>query len=258
MNWTLDEISILKKWYGKISADKIPLNKTARSIYMKAFRLGLEAKIGPKSRYSHNKKYFSLLNEECCYWAGFIAADGCIHDGHGHYISINLSNIDLKHLDLFKEGIQYTGSIGTYQNDSSIVIHNAIEIITDLQNYFSITSRKSLTLKPPSLLNENHIRAFIRGYMDGDGSISKHNKSLNVSFVGTYEMIKWIKNNINKFVSQSKNPSIFDIKNSFQIHFEGNIQSRAILEWLYTNSNNKTRLNRKYKIYEEYFICHLA
>jgi len=50
-------------------------------------------------KYGLNENSFSKITLESCYWAGFIAADGNIYN---KYLSIELNNIDEKHLQKFR------------------------------------------------------------------------------------------------------------------------------------------------------------
>ncbi len=157
------------------------------------------------TRYSHNKNYFTVPNVENSYWAGFLAADGCItHDRKRPKLSIGLSRKDDDHLELFKGAIQYTGMVKYYtakcDNKVYPTAHLALcgvdQVASDLKQNFCITPRKSLTLQPPLQLdNLRHIIAFIAGYIDGDGSIytpSDRHCDTSISLVGTKDILQWI------------------------------------------------------------------
>lgn len=149
------------------------------------------------SKYELNHLFFdnkSLLN---CYWAGFIAADGCLWS-NSNAIAIKISSKDRVILDRFKEDIEYTGNIleVSSQNQCRIIIHSS-KLRSDLHTSFNIHPAKSMTLMPPNLTDEDLIKSFIVGYIDGDGSIckigvGKKNCTTKLGICGTKEFLEWI------------------------------------------------------------------
>ena len=123
-----------------------------------------------------NKEYFNNIdNEEKAYWLGFIAADGCIYkmSKTAYRLQINLSLIDINHLQKFNECIESDYSITTKNINGSdtCTLKIACKQLTDGLMLHGITPKKSLTIKMPELENELY-RHFIRGYFDGDGCIT--------------------------------------------------------------------------------------
>lgn len=174
-------------------------------------------------KYIKNKKYFSIPTIENCYWAGFIAADGCIQLNPDR-LQIILSNKDKNILENFKNAVSYNGPIREvvrhYKNtkhkqkeykESHLTI-NSSQIITDLNKIFNITIQKSLTLKPPNLTNLEHQLAYIIGYIDGDGSIclcnskSSKDKQINLSILGTLELLNWMYQILHRLENPKYNP----------------------------------------------------
>jgi len=161
--------------------------------------------------YTVNENYFSLLTPDSCYWAGFIAADGYIspirYRKNGgvkarESLRIDLSEKDKSHLESFKRYINYTGPIREYTTNvgnpyCSLQLDGVPKLVHDLNSNFNITTKKSLTLLPPELDEEN-ILPFIAGYFDGDGTLNfsyrGNRRDCNVSFVGTKPLLSWIKN----------------------------------------------------------------
>jgi len=201
---------------------------------------------------------FADVNNKSCYWAGFIAADGCLKPRNG-VLSIGLSSKDKQHLIKFRQALACTNPItyrlnnGYGRNDLQVTAAN--DLIKSLGLNFNITPRKSLILQPPRLILENYVRAFVRGYMDGDGYISqyggKNRPNTYIGFAGTREVLQWIKEKIQQCVDVG-NPSVYKHKNCnvHQLIFGGR-QAERILDWLYIDSTQSTRLDRKYVKYEE-------
>lgn len=123
-----------------------------------------------------NDNYFSEPNLENSYWAGFIAADGCVC---GDKIYIEISDKDESHLKKFSEAISWMGNLkfrtrGHYR--FCRIQFNSKHICNDLKNNFNIVSNKTYIGIPPNL-PQDLVKAFIIGYIDGDGCISLDKKN---------------------------------------------------------------------------------
>lgn len=155
-----------------------------------------------------NNNFFSkptLLNS---YWAGFIAADGCILSDKP-VLQIGLSSKDKNILIKFKNEIKFEGRIFERFNTSgdgkklyptSVLRIRSEKITKDLYKNFNITPKKSWTLKPPPL-DKKKALAFIIGYIDGDGCISQKRNNLGgtvLKITGNKKFISWIKRTLEK------------------------------------------------------------
>lgn len=229
--WTDIEDTIIKENYSSTHAKKLLLllpDRTANSIRIRARYLSVPGKIYSPRLYSINSNYFEVPNLQNCYWAGFIAADGCIYQRYNSKIlSIGLQASDLCHLERFKNDTEFEGKISSSKPKikdkeyfcRKIEIHDD-KICDDLTNNFKITQRKSLVLQPPNLIG-NLALAYICGYSDGDGSMMwrtvedcLNHKSFKWSFAGTYDVLNWCKNILDIH---------FQYKNNIQICKTGNI-----------------------------------
>lgn len=271
--WLLEEDEILKSIYGKVKIkyvlEKIPRH-TYGSIHKRVKFLGLKGnpRLSQK-KYTVNQYFFSNLSIESCYWAGFIAADGCI--GKNNSVHIGLSTKDECQVVKFIQCIGYNGDIkrGILTNkNGSISFYSRVSIwgvpqwIEDLNRKFNITNRKSLTLKPPICLNNQQSLSFIAGYLDGDGSIKLVNRKgrngfckirpsigqLEVSIVGTIEVLKWISSVINNNIPKNHGADVISLVNNYPvIRFHG-ARAYSILNLLYNNIENKYLfMDRKWK-----------
>lgn len=212
-------------------------------------------------KYSLNENYFEAIdNEEKAYWLGFISADGNIYkrDNNGTIIlSFNLNIRDKKHLEKFLKSIDSNIPIkekdgagyGEGTKIASLYI-NSKKLGNDLIK-LGIVPRKSLILNPP-LIDETFIKDWIRGYFDGDGSVTPLLKNGNsqLSFQGTKEVLIFIQN----FLTPEKEIKLYqkDInKNNFSFHYGGRKSIINILNKFYLNP--KIYLDRKYeKVLEIY------
>lgn len=128
-------------------------------------------------KHSVNSDFFKKWTNEMAYCLGFIAADGNIcHSGRAHTLHIACDDKDV--IEKIKRAMNYGGPIHlkTRQNSKisySLRICDPV-IFNDLLA-LNITERKSLTLRPPDKIAKRYLNHFIRGYFDGDGSVSLRN-----------------------------------------------------------------------------------
>jgi hypothetical protein len=125
-------------------------------------------------KYEPNKNFFSTENANMAYVLGFIAADGTISKDSNR-IKIGLSANDVEHLELIKSimGINYP--IKKYTNKDNFEI---VELVWTCEQHkidlakYGVVPKKTYTFKFPSNLSKLYWADFIRGYFDGDGSIT--------------------------------------------------------------------------------------
>lgn len=163
-----------------------------------------------------DEDFFSRETEEAYYWAGFIAADGHISIKR-NYLGIMLQASDKSHLERLKSALSYEGNIIESKKGYAYKGHTNInyccvirvvnkKIVNDLIERFNITERKTFTYRPPNI-DDPHLKScFIKGYIDGDGTIQKVEDirwAARVSVIGTLEMMTFIKGHV-EFVTGRK------------------------------------------------------
>ena len=150
--------------------------------------------------YRRNEEFFSEPNGVNSYWAGFLAADGYVNLRSGKILTIHLHRKDRNHLERFKSLTESTAPIRNCHDKCSNFNNSSSKWVDDLQANWSITTNKSLTLRPPPTdPSRSEINlAFIVGYIDGDGcwdwqvSKSQNWDYLRLQIEGTLEMLEWI------------------------------------------------------------------
>ena len=215
--WSKEEVSILCDKFDKLTNLELAqvLNRSIPSVKCKLQQLNLLSSRPEilvrrsNSIYRVNLKYFSLPSVENSYWAGFIAADGCVFPER-NTLKITLSTKDERHLETFREGIGYTGKIyrsivksanigGRKINSgsaSTLCIYGCPELLVDLQTNFNIIKAKTKLMKPPSLTTLDLRAAFIKGYIDGDGSIiigGECSSSVTLNVTGNRDLLFYIR-----------------------------------------------------------------
>jgi hypothetical protein len=201
--WSTEDKNFLASNFDKLSLKEFEkiLNRPYKAIESQARRLRLKKK--SLRKYNVNLEFFSNENLLSAYWAGFIAADGCLVDANYHHdLAIMLSIVDVDHLQKFVQHCDYSGEIkirkphGKAKQDiAHLTISGVKQWFNDLYKLYSITPRKSLTLKPPNIIDINNKLAFIKGVIDGDGSIGIDSSSgqIYIQVVGTEYLLTWIK-----------------------------------------------------------------
>ena len=178
------------------------------------------------------------MTDQTLWLVGLLAADGWIKNDSG--IGLAQSGIYGKEMiEHVKDELQYTGPI--YSANTSGEISYSIYItnrkIVEKLKKFNIINRKSLIYELPKLPLKK-LRSFIRGYIDGDGSVGvydngKGHSSLVISFVGT-------KNFINEIAQQIpiQYSNILDKKstNCWEIRWYGE-KAHELGSWIYSNKN---------------------
>jgi len=127
-----------------------------------------------RRQFNVDDNYFSAENSNMAYLLGFLASDGTV-DKKNNRIKIGLSSIDKKFLMEIKEELKYEGGILDYITSNGFSVSELTftsqQIKNDLARY-NIVPNKTFTFKFPKNLNKKYWIDFIRGYFDGDGSVS--------------------------------------------------------------------------------------
>lgn len=149
-------------------------------------------------RYQKNHNFFKNKNPLNSYWAGFIAADGNI-SSQGNALKISLSAKDAEHLGKLSSLLSDDYCLRQEERALNDKVYNVITFglsskqwKDDLEENWNITPAKSLTLKFPEFDNLENKKAFICGYIDGDGSICVSNDKLSLQILGTESFLSSI------------------------------------------------------------------
>lgn len=208
------------------------------------------------AKFNLNKHFFKTWSIEMAYVLGFFCADGHLAT-HRNFLSICLHKRDQYILENFIKIMEYSGVIYDYGKRSTVSIQiSSKEITKDLMN-FGLTRHKSQELKWIEQIPEQYISHFIRGYFDGDGHVglaqahNPNNKNLIIKFVGTLPFIQRLKLEFEKHYG-SECGSIKNNETYYELIYTGSNQTKSFLDWIYQNSNEETRLKRKFDIYNEF------
>lgn len=145
-----------------------------------------------------NESIFEVIDtEEKAYWLGFLYADGCVGN-KSNEIYLALQSKDYKHLEKFKTFMESSNTIRSkkvklngkeYKSYSFSFCSEKVK--NDLIRLGCVPN-KSLILNFPSetQVPSYLVKHFMRGYIDGDGSIINTPNTQCINFIGTENFIK--------------------------------------------------------------------
>lgn len=241
--WTKEEEDLLKELVasGKYSFRQMEKFFTGRSFgsltchagqYLNIFNDKYEQR-----KYSYDESFFESPNILNSYVAGFLAADGCLqlHAKQGPTLSLEVSDLDLNHIQKLKDVLKHQGPITWHPNNGKNTVKFKIscsyKYYNDLGKNFGIIPRKANHLSPPQLNNLDLRLSFMIGLLDGDGCvhICSSNNNLSISFVSSSEKaVKWYKDCMEefKFPSIQRNTRVPSLRklsyaNAYHISFVG-------------------------------------
>lgn len=228
-------------------------------------------RVNSRKYYINNKCYFdSIDTEEKAYLLGFIYADGYITKQKGgensdYYLKrlgVSILAQDKEILELLKRELDTSYDIYDYETTEGYSKCTKYSRLLISDNYLveslekqGVLFNKTNILKPPTNINVEYIRHFIRGYMDGDGSIvMNHNRDrleFSVNIVGTDDILIWINRYFMEMDLVSKRGIRLEKRNENQTvsycRWGGNLQVKKILDHIYEDST--CFLNRKHERY---------
>ena len=250
---------------------KYGINKKTLTKYLKQRNVEIISN-GNKSEF--NRDFFDIIDtEEKAYWLGFMYADGYIEQNK-YSVGLSLSIKDIEHLKKYNKALNYARGLNiseTHQfgssehtNKKGETLYMVSTIITDRQLWEGLNSKgcvpnKSLILTFPDesiFVNKKLIFDFIRGYVDGDGSLgvyphSKTNPTLEESLliVGTKPFLEGVQKYLGKgFLMQKPNCN----ENTYRLGYSTTKANKAAT-LLYKHAT--IYLERKYNIYINKFAA---
>jgi hypothetical protein len=222
-----------------------------------------KSKFGGRKPYSVDVDFFEKFSVLNCYYAGFIAADGCIYEKNDNNKSliIKLAAKDRCHLEEFKKNIQYVGNINSnsfkyeykgvqsFKESCRLKINN-VKIVNDLAKNFEIYPNKTFNITfPIKLKNKKHIDAFILGYIDGDGCTNDSSGKPRVNILGSNKFLSGVAKRFEQIIGKGIKVKVtIKQKNSkiSKIEICGN-SARKILGHYYHTSLSLPCLKRKWR-----------
>ena len=169
--WSNFEDQIIREYYPKNGYQKVlellP-NRNKKGIQSRASK--------SKVRYlSYNKNYFDTIDTQTkAYWLGFLYADGYVTTDNRWGLEIQLS--DIQHMKNLLSEIECNINIKTRKRETAesclFQINNKHMHETLIKSGVCMNKSSDLKFPEPCILDKKYYSDFIRGFFDGDGSIS--------------------------------------------------------------------------------------
>lgn len=221
-------------------------------------------------KYVVDEDFFEVIDtEHKAYWLGFLYADGYVSSTRPD-IKIQLQRRDRYILEEFVADLNSTYPVKDYIQRERIISDGKMSPSTDISRVCIRSKKlhhdlckngcipnKSLVLEFPTVVPDELLRHFIRGYFDGDGCITYNNTQKNgdktfcIKFCGTKEFLNGVYDYFEKITSVTR--TLYkrrnDNKNTYSLEIGGNIKVSSILDELYRDAT--IYLDRKFDRYKE-------
>ena len=213
---------------------------------------GMYGKI--KRQYKINENCFKKLDAKKAYIIGFIASDGCLYETKGdkqNILRICIKKNDREVLELFREIMETDKPILPSRDKYVFLEISSNEIVNDLIK-IGLSYRKTYENTIVNI-NKELMPHFIRGYLDGDGSIAYKDKTgdVNISISGYEYNMNKIKdflmgyNIFSSFVEDKRKYTQTNTGKFGGLVITNKISKYAFLKLIYSNCE-KYYLKRKY------------
>lgn len=229
-------------------ADKYGFTRQNVSQYLKRNGIKIEQRIFTQSPYTLDEHWLDELDcQEKYYFCGMFFADGT-NSVDRNQIRMKLHIKDIDRLKLFQKWfhsnrpllpLDKDGEIRTYGNCKEMVLTS--KHLCDRLTELGAPDNKSTILQFPGFVPDDMMNHFIRGYFDGDGSITLFAKTkngevrANVTFVSSHDFIK----GLNQYLEDhlSIRPNVYHRENFSLLKIEKAQELKKFLDWLYQNAN---------------------
>lgn len=256
-----DNLSIAKI-YRLLKENNITICKKRISKILTSNDVKLRTLSEAATKYEVVSDFFSTIDtEEKAYWLGFMYADGYVTGTK--IVGCKLSTKDEEHLIKLRNTLSPTKPLyydetsqgfGNNTKSVALILTNR-NIFKDLVSKGCIQNKsKLLTFPNESIVPKELIHHFIRGYFDGDGSVTaginpKGHIRILIGIVGTESFLSEIRKALSledtKYLYKYKNKDIHELK------VGGTNVVKAIYNFLYKDAT--VFLERKYIKFKEYY-----
>ena len=231
--------------------DTLGLSKRCTMSIFKEYKINSKR----KNRYTLDENYFEEINtQQKSYILGLIYADGYV--GNEKFNNISLTQKEYKLLYEVKKELEFTGRIrlgnkGGFENSKpGYVLNFSSEKVANDLRKLGLYPKKSLTIDKIPNIRDELKRHFLRGYFDGDGSISKYIHK----FKKTNKEYSYVKG---KMCIIATEKMLEDFIKTFNIEHYYISQSKT-KEMKYIQIESKKELKRIYNLmYRDCCICNM-
>lgn len=263
-----EQINIILKYFNKELASDVAKRAgcSESSVFAVYKRFNKE---NYKKIYEHLKYFDDIDTDDKAYFLGFIAADGCVYtkdndNVHRRFLSISIQRRDRYILEKLYKFMNKTNGRYIYDyTDKNGFEYSNIQIggnhLLESLSKYNIIPNKTWSYVPVNLNNDVLMFSFLRGFFDGDGSITNHKykfsdnrntlpSAYQISIVGNFSCMLFIKeflqkHNIKSSMIKDKRKYSHDF---YHLVVSENSSIYLFLKHIYKNS--VVHLNRKQEI----------
>ena len=245
-----------EKKSGRQIANELGVNYTTVHRWLR--KLGLNLPNFHNELKFDNTVFDNIDTEEKAYWLGFLYADGYVCPNR-NIVELSLKSSDKEHLEKFRAFLKSKNEVRLGDTKCENKKFSRCRLTVADKHFHDVLiskgciPKKSLTLTFPDkslFASEDLIIHFIRGYVDGDGSVTKGCTGYSVfEIIGTKEFLKGINDFFpNLFTKEYYKDKRHKDKNTYFLSLGGK-KSAKFGDLLYENA--LIYLDRKYKKFIE-------
>jgi len=245
-------LPFIKSNFNKISqreiARRLKIGKTTVNRWSE--EMGLKFK-----KHTVNEKFFDVFNENSSYILGLIFSDGNIswNTKKGYYsITITAAEKDKDHLEKIRNILSSTKPLLYAPKTKSYrLIVNSKKMCRRLMQ-LGVIPKKSLSVKFPEKIPKENLKHFLRGVIDGDGSISYLDRKRSPYFSikiysGSESFLSQLAMAVKKITSLKADVQKRANKNLYTVSYTCS-KGEKLAKYLYSDAN--IFLERKYLPYK--------
>jgi hypothetical protein len=180
--------------------------------------------------YKIDQSVFDEDTEQAAYWGGFLYADGCVS---GDELILMLSSRDKDHMEKFKiflkSDMPISERLVASKYSMSRFAIRGKQLTSGVKRY-GVTSPR----KPFFPFASDHIKDWIRGFFDGDGSVSRNKRR--ISLVGDYAVLSLIQLELHGILGVGGSLYKHTVSDIYYLEYCGRRQCSKIIQYLYQDS----------------------
>jgi hypothetical protein len=196
---------------------------------------------GRKRVYSVDDGFFDdLRSEKKCYWLGALTADGHSRESINKVI-FEISNKDREWIEQLKDHLKFMGPVKPTKHNCVRIVMSS-KRLTERLSSLGLDGHKTFTVAFCASVPEQLVRHYIRGIIDGDGSITFSRGAPVLSVSGTKGVLEGIRSYFEGCILEAgalpKKKRIHELKNSniCKIKYEGTRLVPFLLSHIYSKA----------------------
>lgn len=238
---------------------------TERTGQMKDKTTGVSRRRGTHNQFNSealNVDYFEKIDTpEKAYWIGFLATDGCVSENSRISLSLNANDADSVYQLANTLGVPHFVKERTVTHDGALAkskTSHRIGLRFTSQKMAQDLAREGIVPRKTKILELSpcanvYPQAYLRGYLDGDGSVGKVNFHLCSGSEVCIDQVRsliqyWTGHELYKRASQSQDTG------RMVYVLQGVRKDQPVLEWLYEDLTTIPYMERKYLRFSRYWI----